>query len=99
VHPTTRLGNLSTFAAIVTDVRVKVTKNDLAGGKAGVKNLEVAWDDAEAGLKPRDAAKWHQLDDQIDAVLTALRASHPTQADCASTIATLASTLNKFDGV
>jgi uncharacterized membrane-anchored protein len=99
VHPTTRLGNLSTFAAIVTDVRAKVTKNDLAGAKARVKDLEVAWDDAEAGLKPRDSGKWHQLDDQIDAVLTALRASHPTQADCAAAIATLATTLNKFDGV
>lgn len=99
VHPTTRLGNLSSFAAIVTDVRTKVTNNDLAGGKARVKALEVAWDDAEAGLKPRDSGKWHQLDDQIDAVLTALRASNPTQADCASTIATLATTLNKFDGV
>jgi uncharacterized membrane-anchored protein len=99
VHPTTRLGNLSPFAAIVTDVKAKVAKNDLAGAKARVKDLEVAWDDAEAGLKPRDAAKWHQLDDQIDAVLTALRASHPTQADCASTIATLATTLNRFDGV
>ena len=99
VHPTTRLGNLSAFAAIVADVKAKVAENDLAGGKARVKDLEVAWDDAEAGLKPRDAAKWHQLDDQIDAVLTTLRASHPTQADCASAIATLASTLNKFDGV
>jgi uncharacterized membrane-anchored protein len=99
VHPTTRLGNLSTFAAVVTDVRAKVTKNDLAGAKARVKDLEVAWDDAEAGLKPRDSGKWHQLDDQIDAVLTALRASHPSQADCAAAIATLATTLNKFDGV
>lgn len=99
VHPTTRLGNLSSFAAIVTDVKTKVAHNDLAGGKARVKALEVAWDDAEAGLKPRDSGKWHQLDDQIDAVLTALRASNPTQADCASTIATLATTLNKFDGV
>ncbi len=99
VRPTTRLGNLSTFAAIVTDVKAKVAQNDLAGAKVRVKDLEVAWDDAEAGLKPRDSARWHQLDDQIDAVLTALRASHPAQGDCASTVATLASTLNKFDGV
>jgi uncharacterized membrane-anchored protein len=98
-HPTTRLGDLNSFATIVTDVKAKVAKNDLAGAKARVKDLEVGWDDAEAGLKPRDSGRWHQLDDQIDAVLTALRASHPTQADCASTVATLATTLNKFDGV
>ncbi|MFG2041672.1 hypothetical protein [Dactylosporangium sp. NPDC048998] len=98
-HPTTRLGDLSKFAVIVDDIQGKVAKNDLAGGKIRVKDLEVAWDDAEAGLKPRDSTKWHQLDDQIDAVLTALRASTPTQADCASSLATLMGTLNKFDGV
>ncbi|MFG3604286.1 COG4705 family protein [Micromonospora chersina] len=98
-HPTTKLGNLDKFAVIVTDVKQKVAKNDLAGGKARVKDLEVAWDDAEAGLKPRDSAKWHQLDDQIDAVLTALRASNPVQGDCASAVDTLMATLNQFDGV
>jgi uncharacterized membrane-anchored protein len=98
-HPTTRLGDLSSFAAIVTDVQAKVAKNDLAGGKARVKDLEVAWDDAEAGLKPRDATKWHQLDDQIDAVLTALRAGSPRQPDCAGNLKTLLASLNRFDGV
>jgi uncharacterized membrane-anchored protein len=98
-HPATRLGDLSNFVAIVSDVNAKVAKNDLAGGKTRVKDLEVAWDDAEAGLKPRDSTKWHQLDDQIDAVLTSLRAASPSQADCSSSVSTLLSTLNKFDGV
>ncbi|WP_271188902.1 COG4705 family protein [Dactylosporangium matsuzakiense] len=97
-HPTTKLGNLNKFAVIVADVQIKVDKHDLAGAKTRVKDLEVAWDDAEAGLKPRDATKWHQLDDEIDAVLTALRASPPNQTDCASAVHTLMSTLNKFDG-
>jgi uncharacterized membrane-anchored protein len=98
-HPTTRLGNLSAFAAIAVDVNAKVAHNDLNGGKARVKDLEVAWDDAEAGLKPRDSAKWHQLDDEIDAVLTSLRARQPSQSDCSANLAALISTLNKFDGV
>jgi uncharacterized membrane-anchored protein len=98
-HPTTRLGDLSSFATIVTDVQTRVAKNDLAGGKARVKDLEVAWDDAEAGLKPRDATKWHQLDDEIDAVLTALRAGNPRQSDCAGNLKTLVASLNRFDGV
>jgi uncharacterized membrane-anchored protein len=97
-HPTTRLGDLTRFAGIVADVQGRVAKNDLAGGKTRVKDLEVAWDDAEAGLKPRDPAKWHQLDDQIDAVLTALRAGHPSPSDCAGNLKTLATSLNKFDG-
>jgi uncharacterized membrane-anchored protein len=98
-HPTTRLGNLSAFAAIATDVQARVAKNDLTGGKTKVKDLEVAWDDAEAGLKPRDSAKWHQLDDEIDAVLTSLRAGRPTQSECSAALTALINTLNKFDGV
>jgi len=98
-HPTTRLGDLTSFATIVTDLQTKVAKNDLAGGKTRVKDLEVAWDDAEAGLKPRDSGKWHQLDDQIDAVLTALRAGNPNLGDCTTSLTALAGTLNKFDGV
>jgi hypothetical protein len=49
------------------DVQGKVAGDDLASAKARVKDLDVAWDDAEAGLKARDA------------VLTALRASSPTR--------------------
>ncbi|MCU7723885.1 hypothetical protein ODJ79_09180 [Actinoplanes sp. KI2] len=99
VHPTTRLGDLTSFAAIGNDVEVKVAKNDLSGGKARIKDLEVAWDDAEAGLKPRDPAKWHQLDGEIDDALSALRAGRPSQSDCSSTLTTLITTLNKYDGI
>ncbi|GAB1644130.1 hypothetical protein KRMM14A1259_45530 [Krasilnikovia sp. MM14-A1259] len=98
-HPTTKLGDLTSFARIVTDVKGKVAKNDLAGGKNRIKDLEVAWDDAEAGLKPRDSGKWHQLDDQIDTALTALRAGNPSQSDCTAALTTLLTTLNQFDGV
>ncbi|WP_433042661.1 COG4705 family protein [Dactylosporangium sp. CS-033363] len=99
VHPTTKLGNLSRFAVIVSDVRAKVTQHDLAGARTRVKDLEVAWDDAEAGLKPRDSTRWHQLDGQIDDVLTALRAANPDETACASAVTTLMNTLNTFDGV
>jgi hypothetical protein len=99
VHPTTALGDLSNFATIANSVQSKVAANDLAGAKARVKDLEVAWDSAEAGLKPRDPSHWRQLDGDIDAVLTALRASSPSQTDCAATLKTLVTTLNTFDGM
>ncbi len=99
VHPTTALGDVSRFSVIADDVQAKVAQNDLAGAKTRVKDLEVAWDSAEAGLKPRDPADWHQIDGNIDGVLTSLRASSPTQADCATNIKALTTTLNTFDGV
>jgi uncharacterized membrane-anchored protein len=98
-RPITRLGNLTQFAAIIGDVQNRVANKDLAGGRARVKDLEVSWDDAEAGLKPRDPGKWHQLDDEIDAVLTSLRAGNPSQADCTAKLKTLMDTVNHLDGI
>lgn len=98
-HPTTRLGDLGAFATITVDLQAMVAKGDLAGARTRAKDLEVSWDDAEAGLKPRDTGKWHRLDDEIDAVLTSLRAGTPSQTDCAADLKALNATLDQFDGV
>jgi uncharacterized membrane-anchored protein len=98
VHPTTALGDLSSFSTIADDVQTKVAANDLTGATTRVKDLEVAWDGAEAGLKPRDPAVWKQLDGDIDGVLTSLRSNHPTQADCTANLRTLTTALEHFNG-
>ena len=97
-QPTTALGDLTRFATITSDVRTKVAANDMTGAVTRVKDLEVAWDSSEAGLKPRDPADWHTVDGQIDTVLTTLRAASPKPADSRASLDTLLSTLNTFDG-
>jgi hypothetical protein len=71
------LGDLSAFQTITQDTLGLLNAGNQAGATTRVTDLETAWDNAEARLKPRDPTTWHDLDDKIDAVLRALRSTQP----------------------
>ena len=73
-------------------------KGDLGGATKRIRDLELAWDGAEAGLKPRAAAQWHVLDKKIDTALKALRADKPDTSECKKALAEMILTMDQSSG-
>ena len=78
---TSPLGDLSTFRAITQDTLDKLNAGDQRGATTRIRDLETAWDNAEARLKPKNSAEWTKIDEKIDAALRQLRAVNPNPAN------------------
>jgi len=87
-------GDLSAFRMIALNVAGIVERGDLPGAKARGRDLELAWDAEEAGLKQRAASDWHAVNSAIDRALESLRADKPSVEDCKQAMAKLLKTLN-----
>ena len=68
---------IAKFRTIAQDTLAKVQAGDQTGATARIKDLEIAWDDDEATLRPMDGTAWKIIDGQIDDALHAARARKP----------------------
>ena len=83
------LGDMTPYSNIVTDVQTVAVAGDLSAAKARIKDLETAWDDAQATMQPISPVQWGYVDDAIDAALSALRAGTPDANAVTTTLASL----------
>lgn len=65
------------YKKIVTDTMALVKSGDQSGAASRITDLETAWDHDQATLQPADCQAWTYVDEQIDPVLSAVRASTP----------------------
>ena len=91
------LGDLSIFRQIAADTLVIVRAGDLPASKIRIRDLEFAWDNAAARLKPMNKDKWIEMDDTIDVVLRNLRSARLDAATCETSLTTLISLIDKPD--
>jgi uncharacterized membrane-anchored protein len=84
---------LTKFRTIAQDTLAKVQAGDQSAAKARITDLETAWDDDEATLRPMDEIAWGTLDAQIDSVLHAVRATQPDPTTQTQTLTTLLNSL------
>lgn len=97
VTPDKPLGDLSAFRKIAADMVGLVSKGDVAAAKSQAGDLETAWDNAQARLRPMNEQKWTLMDSAIDDVLKKIRAVRPNNSATETSLQSLISVINSLD--
>lgn len=85
--------SVDNYRTIAKDTLQLVDSGDQSGAASRVTDLEKAWDSDQDSLQPKDCQAWTYVDQQIDPVLSAVRASNPDKAKEQHTLSALLTTL------
>jgi thiamine pyrophosphokinase len=77
---TSKLGDLSSFHAIVADTLALSRAGKLKQAQKRFTDFETAWDAATAKLYTLDVQQWTVIDNAADKAITSLREKSPTRA-------------------
>ncbi len=87
-------GSVQNYRTIAHDTLKMVDSGDQSGAASRITDLETAWDDDQSTLQPTDCQAWNFVDQQIDPVLTAVRATNPDQSSEDQALQALLATLS-----
>jgi uncharacterized membrane-anchored protein len=90
---TAPLGDLSSFIIIAQGMLTAVQAGDWATANSKTNDLEYAWDNGQARLKPMNPKAWTHIDGALDTVFREIRAVHPNQQTAIAALQTLLTTL------
>ena len=85
--------SVADYRSITEDTLQLVDSGDQSGAASRVTDLETAWDADQDSLQPQDCRAWTYVDQQIDPVLSAVRAPNPDKAQEERTLHALLTTL------
>jgi hypothetical protein len=97
ISTTKPLGDLSAFRKIAQDMLRLVRAGDLPGAKSRANDLETAWDNAQARLRPMNPEKWTLMDNAIDDVLKKVRSTSPDNAANVASLESLIAVIDSLD--
>lgn len=88
------LGDLSSFKSITQSILDSVNASDWSGANSHINDLEYAWDQSQARLRPMDVTAWSHVDRALDTVFREVRAVHPNAQTAVPALQSLLSILN-----